>query len=342
MPKRRKQSFEKRHQLQKTLHQSLRAYNEYHLAENLKARQQIKKDKTINYNSIHRRNEDYVTNEREQNRIRMAKLRSDDTNKKISQSSGKRKSSKDDSNISHKKARLDSTVSGPKLRQIEKEKKQKERMNEFLKYNENFSSKLAYQVKNGKEKKSAKLYQTVLAKQCQNPEICTCCLRKLYNSINKITDYKKLIVLQRNMVDCAYNFKQSEFLCDSCWNSLRIGNKPKKAATKNLSFTKIPDCLKRLGPLGVRLVSPWLPFLQIIPLQQYTVYPQLSLKGNIVNVEVDVGEMMKCLPRRPEEARVVQIEIKRKKEYKTSYMAENIVVKDVQSSMSNIVYALEH
>ncbi|CAF4797900.1 unnamed protein product [Pieris macdunnoughi] len=129
-------------------------------------------------------------------------------------------------------------------------------------------------------------------------------------------------------------FKQSknEFICDSCWNCVRKCNIPKLAATKNLSFIETPDYLKRLSPLGVRLVSPWLPFLKIVPLQQFTNHPQLSLKGNVVNIQVDVGEMIKCLPRRPENAQVIQIKIKRKMQYDRSYMAESIIVKDVRDS----------
>lgn len=238
----------------------------------------------------------------------------------------------DISNISHKKARLDS-VSVPKLRQIEKEEKRKIRMNDLLKYNEVFSANLARAAKVVELKKSAKLYQSVLTKLRQVPETCTCCVRKLYYCIKKLTDNKRVIISNQNMDKHAYYFKESEFLCDQCWDSLRKGDIPKRAAIKNLSFIGIPDCLKRLSPLGARLVSPWLPFLQIVPLQQYTIHPQLSLKGNIVNVDVDVGEMMEYLPRRLEEAQVVQIAIKRKKEYKNSYMTENVVVSDVKESM---------
>lgn len=311
---------------------ALRNYESYRIQE---------KDSNKYYKSIVRKNEHYCTQENINQRYLKSQIRQDSDyyqkeleRNKISRQTQRqdyriRKRHNDEVKIAMKKARLHKD-SGPKVRELEKEKKRIMRMNDKLKYNAVFSLKIGKKAKCGDEK--SKLYHHVLEKQRESTKTCICCIRKLYDGITKLTAYKKEIIDNKNLKAYAYNFKQSEFIFNQCWNSLRVGIVPKRAGTKNLSFPDISECLKRLSPLGVRLVSPCLPFLQIISLQQYTANPQLSLKRNIVNIQVDVGEMMKCLPRLPEEAQVIQIVLKRKMEYKSSYMAEAIIVNDVKNS----------
>lgn len=86
-------------------------------------------------------------------------------------------------------------------------------------------------------------------------------MRKLYDGISKLTIYKKELINKKKFNEHVYNCKETQFICNSCWNSLRVDVVPKKAGTKNLAFAEIPDYLKNLSPLGVRLVSPWLSFL---------------------------------------------------------------------------------
>ncbi|XP_057335407.1 uncharacterized protein LOC130674157 [Microplitis mediator] len=217
-----------------------------------------------------------------------------------------------DNNEPEKKARLD-LESDPRKRQLEKEIERRKRRNELNNYFNTYSTQLTKKAKQGN--KTAQLYKKVITKQHQTPTICTCCMRKLYDGITKLTNYKRTLITEKAMDKHSYYFKESEFLCDYCWNYLRRSNISKIAATKNFYFIEIPDYLKRLSPLGARLVSPWLPFMQIVPLQQFTVNPQLSIRGSIVNIQVEVGEMMKCLPRHPRDTQVIQILLKRKKGY---------------------------
>lgn len=116
-------------------------------------------------------------------------------------------------------------MSGPKLRQLEKEQMRKQRMNKLFRHRENYLNNLTKQVKNGK--KSAALYRKVLMKQSKTPEICSCCMRKLYDYMNKLTPYRREIIFQKHMNEHAYYFKESEFVCTLCWNCLRKGNIPK-------------------------------------------------------------------------------------------------------------------
>lgn len=197
-----------------------------HYTENRKTQERI--------SQLRNENDDFRQNEREKGR-NLKKLQRQDP--------FKQKNVIIENNSYKKKARTD-LVSGPKLRQLEKEEKRKQRMNNLLRYRENYRNNLLKKIRQGN--KSAVLYHKVLIKQSKTPEICTCCMRKLYDCINKLTAYKKEIILQKHISEHAYHLKESEFLCDSCWNCLRKGNISKIAATRNLTFTDIPDYSKRL------------------------------------------------------------------------------------------------
>lgn len=88
-----------------------------------------------------------------QNKEQISKLREDeikdnDFKKSIHQNPLKRKIVNDNNNSCNKKARSD-PVSGPKLRQLEKEAKRKKRLNNLLRYRENYLNNTLKQAKSG-------------------------------------------------------------------------------------------------------------------------------------------------------------------------------------------------
>ncbi|KAL7296884.1 hypothetical protein TKK_0010274 [Trichogramma kaykai] len=99
---------------------------------------------------------------------------------------------------------------------------------------------------------------------------------------------------------------------------------PKKTETENLKFPYIPDYISNLTPIEERMVSPYIPFMQIKALQPYALNSQLSLLGSIVNIATDVNEMVSELPRKFNELSVVQIKLKRHVEHQSNYMYETI------------------
>lgn len=72
------------------------------------------------------------------------------------------------------------------------------------------------------------------------------------------------------------------------------------------------------------MLSPYLCFMQIIALQPYSAHSQLSLKGSIVNIEVDINDMIHTLPRKFNDLSVIQIKLKRNLEHKSNYIYETI------------------
>ncbi|KAL7295864.1 hypothetical protein TKK_0010909 [Trichogramma kaykai] len=99
------------------------------------------------------------------------------------------------------------------------------------------------------------------------------------------------------------------------------------AETENLKFPIIPDYITNLSPIEERMVSPYIPFMQIKALQPYALNSQLSLQGSVVNIVTDVNEMINVLPRRFNELPVVQIKLKRHIEHQSNYMFETIITK---------------
>ena len=77
-----------------------------------------------------------------------------------------------------------------------------------------------------------------------------------------------------------------------------------------LKFPEVNDYVKDLSPLEERMVAPIIPFAQIKPLLPYALNPQLSLKNSIVNINVDVNDIIKVLPRKFDEWSTVQIQFK--------------------------------
>ena len=99
-----------------------------------------------------------------------------------------------------------------------------------------------------------------------------------------------------------------------------------QSITKCKNFYELQD----LNNLEQRLVAPRLPFMQIRLLgfeQQWTV------RGNVVNVENDLNTCMKCLPRRFDDASVVQVKLMRRMHYNKPYIHEKISPAKVVKAM---------
>ena len=76
-----------------------------------------------------------------------------------------------------------------------------------------------------------------------------------------------------------------------------------------------------LTQLEERLIAPRLPYMMLRPLGWDR---QLGLKGNIVNVPIDVNETQKVLPRKMSNSSVVHLALMRRMDYKLPYMFETI------------------
>ncbi len=103
--------------------------------------------------------------------------------------------------------------------------------------------------------------------------------------------------------------------CMTCYRDIKNNRVPRLSVLNGFSFPVIPEALRYLTELEERLVSPRIPFMRICSLG---VDGQFGLKGNVVNVPIDVETNVKILPRKYDETFTVQLRLKRMLEHKSS------------------------
>ena len=94
---------------------------------------------------------------------------------------------------------------------------------------------------------------------------------------------------------------------------------PKLCPANGLDFPQIPYELKELSQLEYRLVSAHIPFMQLRELRPTT---QLGIRGNIVNVPIEIEESVNILPKEFDRTSTIQLAFKRRLQYRGSYIKE--------------------
>ena len=100
-----------------------------------------------------------------------------------------------------------------------------------------------------------------------------------------------------------------------------------------MSFPVKPELLN-LVPLEERLISSRIPFMQIRELPRGG---QLSIHGNIVNVQSDINSTIQCLPRPINESQTIPIKPKKRLSYKHHYQFQNVRPKKVLDAAKYVV-----
>lgn len=123
---------------------------------------------------------------------------------------------------------------------------------------------------------------------------------------------------------CQVNIKTDGHLwiCRTCKDHVIILNQtPPLSLTNNLAFPEVDPIILCLNETEERLCSPRIPFIRIMPLKWDK---QKGLRGNVVNVPVDVTNTVEMLPRIYEETSTIQVNLMRRMNYTKAYMC-NIV-----------------
>ncbi|KAK3922139.1 ATP-dependent DNA helicase [Frankliniella fusca] len=114
---------------------------------------------------------------------------------------------------------------------------------------------------------------------------------------------------------------ESGNVCSTCANYLKKGKVPHFAVVNGLLFEPLPEELTGLTTLEERLVSARIPFMQI---RELGYQKQLGLKGNCVNVPIDINKTVTCLPRMDSEDDTLLVQLMRRMSDKTPYAFENV------------------
>ena len=111
-----------------------------------------------------------------------------------------------------------------------------------------------------------------------------------------------------------------EWICHTCLSALRDSKLPKLSVANGMKWPDKPPELN-LHQLEERLIALRIPFMQIRELPRGGQY---SLKGNVINVPVDIQPTINSLPRPMDENFTVAIQLKKKLSYKKVDFKENV------------------
>ena len=145
--------------------------------------------------------------------------------------------------------------------------------------------------------------------------VCSCCHQTWFRksvSVLKNTH----IPAESKRLHCTEftSVGNEEWICHTCLSALRDSKLPKLSVANGMKWPDKPPELN-LHQLEERLIALRIPFMQIRELPRGGQY---SLKGNVINVPVDIQPTINSLPRPMDENFTVAIQLKKKLSYKKS------------------------
>lgn len=109
-----------------------------------------------------------------------------------------------------------------------------------------------------------------LEKRKQGSDIvCVCCANLFFLksvqtwNISKVTLKLKETKLAINEYINQIVNNSSEYVCKTCIKYIKTGEIPKTVSNEDLGFTSLPKVITNLTALEERMVSPYIPFMQI-------------------------------------------------------------------------------
>ncbi|XP_061190534.1 uncharacterized protein LOC133198460 [Saccostrea echinata] len=111
-----------------------------------------------------------------------------------------------------------------------------------------------------------------------------------------------------------------EWLCLTCCLALKDEKIPRLSVKNGMKWPVKPDALN-LHPLEERLISQRIPFMQI---RELPIGGQMSVKGNVVNVPVDIQPTINALPRKMDEHVTIAVKLKKRLSHKSACFTENV------------------
>ena len=151
--------------------------------------------------------------------------------------------------------------------------------------------------------------------------VCTCCHQTWFRkSVSMLKNTN--LPAERKRLYCTdfTSISNEEWICHTCMSALRDNKIPKLSVANGMNWPEKPPELN-LHQLEERLIALRIPFMQIRELPRGGQY---SLKGNVINVPVDIQPTINCLPRPMDENFTVAIQLKKKLSYKKVDFKENV------------------
>ena len=151
--------------------------------------------------------------------------------------------------------------------------------------------------------------------------VCSCCHQTWFRkSVSMLKNTHISAESRRQYCTDFTSVGNEEWICHTCLSALRESKPPKLSAANGMKWPEKPQELN-LHQLEERLIALRIPFMQIRELPRGGQY---SLKGNVINVPVDIQPTINCLPRPMDENFTVAIQLKKKLSYKKVDFKENV------------------
>ena len=150
--------------------------------------------------------------------------------------------------------------------------------------------------------------------------VCTCCHQTWFRK--GVCMLKNINLPTSSRLYCTKftSVNDEEWICHTCVGAIRDGKVPKLSVANGMKWPDKPPELD-LHQLEERLISLRIPFMQIRELPSGGQY---SLKGNVIDVPVDIQPTVSCLPRPMDENFTIAVQLKKKLSYKKVDFKENV------------------
>ncbi|XP_062567926.1 uncharacterized protein LOC134230168 [Saccostrea cucullata] len=151
--------------------------------------------------------------------------------------------------------------------------------------------------------------------------VCSCCHQTWFKeSVLKVENTKLDDTSKSKYLTCITSVDNAEWICKTCYSSVRERKIPKLSVLNGMIWPPKPRELD-LFSLEERLISLRIPFMQIRELPRGGQY---SVKGNVVNVPVDIQPTVNSLPRKMDENITIPVKLKKKLSYQKCDYHENV------------------
>ncbi|XP_062598648.1 uncharacterized protein LOC134260084 [Saccostrea cucullata] len=150
--------------------------------------------------------------------------------------------------------------------------------------------------------------------------VCTCCHQTWFRKSVVKLDTTNLSASSKSICTGFRSVDDIEWLCLTCCSTLKDEKIPRLSVKNGMKWPDKPDALN-LHPLEERLISQRIPFMQIRELPRGG---QMSVKGNIVNVTVDIQPTVNALPRQIDEHVTIAVKLKKRLSHKSACFTENV------------------
>ena len=151
--------------------------------------------------------------------------------------------------------------------------------------------------------------------------VCTCCHQTWFRKSVSMLKNTHIPAQSRRLYCTTFtSVNNEEWVCHTCLSALRDSKNPKLSVANGMKWPDKPPELN-LHQLEEGLITLCIPVMQIRELPRGGQY---SLKGNVINVPVDIQPTVNCLPRPMNENFTVAIQLKNKLSYKKVDFKENV------------------